>query len=118
MGFLLHIPVVMSFILLAAHFMRDNQTVLVVMSLLLPCILFSGKGWAARIVQLALVLGSIEWLRTLAELQALRVENGLPWLRLAIILGVVALFTGSSALVFFHKSLARRYRLGSVFNKY
>lgn len=117
MGFLLHIPVVISFILLAAHFMRGDQTILVVITLFLPCILFLGKGWAARIVQIALVLGSVEWIRTLVELQALRTEHGLPWLRLAIIIGTVALCTGCSALVFFHKSLKRKYRLGSSFTK-
>ncbi len=117
MGFLLHIPVVISFMLLAAHFMRGDQTVVVAITLLLPCILFLGKSWAARIVQIVLVIGAVEWIRTLVELQAFRVEHGLPWLRLAIIIGTVALFTGCSALVFFHKSLRRKYRLGSDYNK-
>ncbi|BHH84113.1 hypothetical protein LA52FAK_24020 [Desulforhopalus sp. 52FAK] len=111
MGFLLHIPVIMSFWLLAAHFMRDGQTIVVVAGLLFPLMLFYKKGWVVRVVQVALVLGVVEWIRTLMVIQAMRVEHGLPWGRLAIIIGAVALFTGCSALVFFHKSLKRKYGL-------
>jgi len=111
MGFLLHIPVVISFLLLAAHFTRAGQTPLVVVALLLPLMLFYNKGWVVRLVQLALVAGAVEWLRTLMIFQAIRVEHGMPWVRLALIIGGVALFTACSALVFFHKSLKRKYGL-------
>ncbi len=114
MGFLLHIPVVISFLLLAAHFTRAGQTMLVVVTLLLPLMLFFKKGWVVRVVQLALVAGAVEWLRTLMVFQAIRVEHGLPWVRLAVIIGGVALFTGCSALVFFHKSLQRKYGFRKV----
>ena len=113
MGFLLHIPVVLGFMLLAAHFKRDGQTIVAIISLLFPFLLLFGKIWAVRIVQLALVAGAVEWVRTLFLLQALRVEYGLPWLRLVLIIGTVAVFTGCAALVFFHKSLKRKYGIDS-----
>ena len=111
MSIILHIPVVLSFILLAAHFLRDAQTVLVLCALVLPFLLLTRKIWAVRLVQFALVLGALEWIRSLLALQAIRVENGMPWTRLAIIIGCVALFTGCSALVFFHTSLKQKYML-------
>lgn len=112
MGFLLHIPVVVSFMLLAAHFLRGDQSFVAIVVLLCPCLLFTNRAWAVRIVQLILIVGSIEWLRTLLAIQAFRADHGLPWLRLAFILGSVALFTFCSALVFFNSSLKRKYGLG------
>ena len=109
MNFILHIPVVVSFMLLAAHFLRESQTLFVVCALALPFLLLLKKSWVVRVVQFALVLGAIEWIRTLLALQAIRVENGMPWTRLVLIIGGVALFTGCSALVFFHTSLKQKY---------
>ncbi len=111
MSFILHIPVVISFMLLAAHFLRESQMLFVVCALALPFLLLLKKSWAVRAVQFALVLGAIEWIRTLLALQAIRVEHGMPWTRLVFIIGGVALFTGCSALVFFHTSLKQKYML-------
>lgn len=111
MNIILHIPVVLSFVLLAAHFLREGQTMLVVCTLLFPLLLLYGKSWAVRLVQLALLVATIEWLRTLLVLQAMRVEHGMPWARLVIIVGGVALFTACSSLVFYHSSLKIQYGL-------
>lgn len=111
MSFVLHIPVVISFMLLAAHFLRESQMLFVVCALALPFLLLLRKGWAVRVVQFALLLGVIEWVKTLLALQAIRVENGMPWTRLVLIIAGVALFTGCSALVFFHASLKQKYML-------
>jgi len=111
MSIILHIPVVISFVLLAAHFLRDGQVLFVACALVCPFLLLYKKKWVVRIVQIALLLGAIEWIRTLLLLQALRVENGMPWTRLVLIIGGVALFTGCSALVFFHTSLQQKYKL-------
>lgn len=53
-----------------------------------------------RIFQVFLVLGGIAWLERTLFLVRLRQRMNMPWVRLAIILGVVALFTVFSALVF------------------
>lgn len=111
MSIILHSAVVMSFMLLSAHFLRDGQMLFVATALALPFLLLLRKRWTVRVVQLGLVLGAIEWIRTLLALQAIRVEQGMPWTRLVLIIGGVALFTGCSALVFFHSSLKQKYRL-------
>jgi hypothetical protein len=100
-----------SFLLLAAHFYRAGDPVLAAFSLALPFLLFLKEAWVARVVQAALLLGSIEWIRTLYLFAQQRIELGQPWTRLAIILGSVALFTALSALVFRSSSLRRRYSL-------
>lgn len=111
MSIVLHFPVVVSFMLLAAHYLRESHTLLMFCALAFPLLLLLKNNWAVRAVQFALVLGVTEWIRTLLVLQAIRVEQGMPWTRLVIILGCVALFTGSSALVFCHSSLKQKYRL-------
>lgn len=102
---------VLACLLLAAHFFRADQLALAVASALLPLLLAVPRAWAARTMQLALLVGAVEWLRTLAEFAAVRVSMGQPYLRLTAILLAVALFTAASALVFRAASLRRRYRL-------
>lgn len=103
------LPVVVSALLLGAHFLRSEQTILVGLSLMLPFSLLIKQAWSARLVQFFLVLGTAEWVRTLFLLAADRRADGQPWTRLVIIIGLVAAFTGFSALVFRCSSLQKRY---------
>lgn len=112
MNFVRLIPAILSALLLAAHFVRMGSPILVILALMLPWLLFFPQGWAARFVQVALIYGTIEWVRTLWVFVAERSEAGQPWTRLAIILGVVALFTAGSAMSFsLSRPLRRRYGL-------
>jgi len=105
------LPVFLSTLLMGAHFLRVGFLPLVVLVLMFPIILFFRKPWAARLVQVFLILGALEWTRTLFLLIHQRQALGLEWTRLAIILGLVAVFTGTSSLVFLSRSLKERYRL-------
>ena len=106
------LPVFISFVLLAAHFVRADQTLLAIVSLISLILLIFKNIWVPRAIQLVLLLGAVEWLRTLFVVAQMRIEFGMPWMRLAIILGAVALFTAFSALVFRSKSLRQRYSAG------
>jgi hypothetical protein len=103
---------VLACVLLAAHFYRAQQLPLALISALLPLLLAVPRAWAVRVLQVALVLGAVEWLRTLAAFSAERIAMGQPYLRLTVILMAVAAFTAASALVFRHARLRRHYRLG------
>ena len=98
-------------LLLAAHFYRAGWLPLAAASALLPLLLAVPRAWAARAMQVALLIGAVEWLRTLAEFTAVRISMGQPYGRLVAILLAVALFTAASALVFRNARLAARYRL-------
>jgi hypothetical protein len=65
----------------------------------------------ARLMQIVLIVTVLEWGRTAFVLVMEREDEGRPWMRLVIILGLVALFTAASLLVFLSKTLRRRYRL-------
>jgi hypothetical protein len=105
-------PVVLSLILLGAHFMRAGNLLMVVLVLVLLPLLGVRRRWVARLVQAALVLGAAEWIRTLIRLVAWRSEAGQPVSRLVAILGSVALLTALSALVFRSGRLRRWYDSG------
>jgi uncharacterized membrane protein YecN with MAPEG domain len=104
------LPAMLSFLLLAAHFYRAGEVIPAALSLALPSLLLLREKWVVWIIQAALLLGSVEWIRTLVLFARQRIEFGQPWTRLAVILGAVALFTALSALVFRSESLRRRYR--------
>jgi hypothetical protein len=105
------LPVIFSFLILSAHFSRAGSPLLLIIFLLLPVLLFIKKAWVVRLIQIFLVIGSIEWIRILFVYVNERQAIGQPYIRLIIILGVVALFTGFSALVFRNQTLRERYKL-------
>ena len=102
-------PVVLSFALLAAHFYRSGQVILAGLCVATLLLLFFRKTWIPRLFQLLLILGALEWLRSLYYFAAMRIAWDQPWTRLAIILGAVALFTALSGLVFNDKAVRARY---------
>ena len=108
------IPVILSFLLLGAHFYRSGQVVLSGFCIAVLFLLFLRKSWVPRMFQLLLILGSLEWLRTLYIFAAMRIAWDQPWTRLAIILGAVALFTALSGLVFRNKKLWCLYQPKSM----
>ena len=110
MAFALLVPVILSLLVLGAHFFRNGYMLLVLATLALIACLAARRSWVPRVVQVVLVLGSIEQARTLVALASERQDSGEPYLRLVIILGTVALVTALSALVFETARLKRRYR--------
>ena len=104
------IIVVLSLLVLGAHFLRYGNEIGVAISLAPIALLLVRQPWAARIVQVILVLGAIEWATTLIGLVQMRAAQGLPATRLAIILGTVVIVTAIAALLFETKTLKRVYR--------
>ena len=78
---------------------------------LLIALLFVQRAWVARLVQVALILGAAEWLRTLFDLVQVRIAMGEPYLRMTVILGVVAVVALGSALLFQTVTLRQIYCL-------
>jgi hypothetical protein len=74
------LPVLLSFLLVAAHFSRADNGPLVVVSLVFPLILLLPRPWVARVTQLLLILAGLEWVRTMVALASMRQEAGEPWI--------------------------------------
>jgi hypothetical protein len=111
MNFLRLLPVIVSFLLLSAHFFRSGELFFAVLPIVLIIPLMFRQTWVPRLIQLALILGAVEWLYTLVSVAQIRVQFGMPWARMAIILGAVALFTALSGLMFRSKALRERYSI-------
>lgn len=105
------LPVILSVLLLGAHFYRAGWLVLTGLCVVLLFLLFLRKPWVPRLFQAVLLLGAAEWFRTLYVFASMRIAFGEPWTRLALILGGVALFTALSALVFQARRLKAFYGL-------
>jgi hypothetical protein len=105
------IPIVVALLVIGAHFYRADLDAGVAVSVALLFLLFVRKPWAARAVQAGLVLGALEWLRTLAAFAGVRLAMGQPYARMVLILGTVALLTALAALLFETRGLRARYRL-------
>lgn len=102
--------IVVALGVLAAHFWRAGDIAIAIAATGSLALLLVRQRWAARAMQAILVLGAIEWLRTLAALVAMRQSIGMPYARLAWILGAVALATAACALVFEHRLMRERFR--------
>lgn len=92
------LPVIFSMLLLSAHFYRAGHLLLAGGALLSLGLLCIRKPQVTWLMQGLLVAGAVEWLVTAIRLIADRQAQGLPWLRLAIILGLVAFCTLLSTL--------------------
>ena len=110
---LLFIPIVLSLLILGAHFLRFGNNVGIAGVLVLSAMLFIRQWWVARLMQVVLVLGALEWAYTIWELVMLRSAHGLPYVRMVVILGTVAAVTLCSALLFQTATLKKVYRLES-----
>jgi hypothetical protein len=105
-------PVVLSLLVLGAHFLRAGNRVLLAAVLVVLILLAVRRPWAARAVQATLAIGALEWCRTLVGLASERLAAGEPARRLVIILGSVAMLTALSSLLFATARLRRVYGLG------
>jgi hypothetical protein len=107
--FALLIPTLLSLLVLAAHFFRGGHLVLMYVCFAAPLLLLVRRTWATRTLQILLVIGALEWVRTTLQIQAIRIDEGRDWQRMAVILYSVAGFTLASSLVFFIPPLRRHY---------
>jgi len=92
------VPIAVSSLLTAAHFLRGGNILVTIACLAVPLLLLIRRP-AVRIgVQIMLVIAAVEWVRTAFMIAQERAASGAPVTRMFVILGGVALFTLLSAL--------------------
>ena len=104
-------PAGLSLLVLGAHFLRAGHPALVVLALATFGLLFVRRPWAARTVQVALVLGALEWVRTSLVLTGERASMGRPFGRMIVILGAVAAVCALSAWLLRAERVRRWFRM-------
>lgn len=91
------LPLIVSALLLGAHFYRGGGIAVAVLVALSPLLLLTRRSWAVFALQIGLFVAAAEWVRTAASIAAYRAAAGMPSTRMLVILGAVALFTALSA---------------------
>src|SRR4051794_34355736 len=92
-----YIPLAVSALLIAAHFLRGGNILVTIACLAAPFLLLLRRPILTIVVQLMLVIAAVEWLRTALLIAQERAANGAPATRMFVILGSVSLFTLLSA---------------------
>jgi hypothetical protein len=109
--FFLITPVVISSLLISAHFLRYGHGFFMCIGLVPLIALFVRRPGAARIIQVILGLSTVSWIWTIYTLVSKRVALGAPYTKLIFILGGVAVFTFVSIFVFKTRTLRGFYKL-------
>ncbi len=107
---MIFLPVVLSALLLAAHFLREGNVPGIALALLTPLVLLTRKRWSRRVYQIYALLAALIWLGTLGEIISWRIWLGQSWTASAIILGAVAFFTLLSGALLETPAARRRFR--------
>jgi hypothetical protein len=102
----------LALLLLGAHFFRAGLVPLTAACVAMIALLFVRSPWSARVLQVVLVLGALEWLRTAWTFASLRAAMGEPYGRLLLILGTVAAATLAAALLLRASAARRHFRIG------
>ncbi len=101
---------VLCFLILGAHFLRDGNTLGMTVFLAAPLLLFVKKRWSLILIQILLALGAIIWIDTTYSLVQTRIEIGSPWIRMAGILVAVTLLTIYSVVILNSNMMKERYQ--------
>jgi hypothetical protein len=108
--FLTIIPVILAFLLLGAHFLRSDDTILMVVSVLAPCLLLIKQRWSLLITQWLAYCGALVWIHTTFLLVRQRIAIGAQWGRMLLILSAIALFTLWAGYLLNSDVVRQRYR--------
>jgi hypothetical protein len=103
------IPVIIAALILAAHFLRAGNFVVMAACLLAPLLLLIRERWSLIVLQVLAYVGAGLWLTTILEILQQRLRLGLPWTRLVLILGGVALFTLIAGLLLNSAAVKEKY---------
>ena len=101
----------LALLLLGAHFFRAGLMPVAAACAVLLALLIVRAPWSARVLQGALALGTLEWLRTAWVFASSRAAAGQPYARLLVILGGVALVTALAAWLLRSRAARAHFRV-------
>lgn len=104
-----YVPLILSCLILIAHHSRGGEPGLMGLWATVPFALLLRRRWVDRALQLVMLAGACEWILTIRALVEVRQAVGMPYVRMAVILGVVTLLTAASGLLL--DTAGRRKRL-------
>jgi len=103
------IAISLAALVLGAHFLRDGNILLTVVFALSPLLLLIKQRWVLWVLQAIAYVGAVLWLQTAIQILNQRLLLGEPWLRMVIILGVVAAFSVFAGVLMNGKVMQDKY---------
>lgn len=70
------LPAISGFLLLALHFFRSDNLPAIFLCFLMISLMGIRRPWVAHILQVCLLIGAAEWIRTATSLVIIRNEDG------------------------------------------
>ena len=101
MTLLLLVPAILSFLCLGAHFLREGNYFMTVLSAAMPLLLLVRSPFVLRAMQILLVFMGVFWVLILRDIVNMRIAEHRPFKAAVIILGSVAAFNVLSAAMMF-----------------
>lgn len=108
--FIFVLPIILSYILLSAHFFRAGILYMTGLMLLLPLLLLIKKKISAIIIQIGLLFGTFVWVETFLKFMHIYNRFNMPFTKAGIIIAAVGVFTFLSIFLFRTKTLKDVYK--------
>lgn len=103
------ILVVLSSILIGAHFLRHGNLILMLLCIAMPFLLLSRRRWVLIVMQCLLYGAALLWLFFMRVLVLQRMAEQMRFRGVIVILGSVAIFTLISGLLLNSRVMKERY---------
>ncbi|MFY9894065.1 MAG: hypothetical protein WAK63_08010 [Xanthobacteraceae bacterium] len=101
---------VVAAVLIAAHFLRVGDLVVVALCLATPLLFLLRRRWSLLVLQWLAYVAAAIWLAAAWQIVEMRMAFGEPWLRAALILIAVAGFSMLAGLLLHNNVMQVRYR--------
>lgn len=112
--YIVFVSVFLLSIITAAHFYRQSEKGLVVVSLISPFLLIFPKKWIWLALQYIIFLNSIEWLKTTFSIITIRITTKEPYLKVVFIMSAILFLNILSLLLITNKNFKKRYHSDST----
>jgi hypothetical protein len=103
------LPLILSFLLLGAHFFRGGNIILTAVCILLPLLLLFKKRWILLLLRGLIYCGALVWVHTAVVLVQQRILLGIPWMRMILILLGVTVLTLYAGFLLSSDTIKQRY---------
>jgi hypothetical protein len=101
--------IILSALLLAAHFYREMAVIPAMLCLLFPFLLLLRRHWSLLVLQLFTFFGAGVWIITMLRIVGQRQLEGRPWIGVVVILGTVSLVTALAGWLLNTRGFQSRY---------
>jgi hypothetical protein len=103
------VALILAFLILGVHFLRQENLALMLFCFLVPFFLLIKRRWSLIVIQVCAYGGVFVWLYTMVLLVQERMLLGSSWVRMTVILSVVAMFTGITGALLNASLIQERY---------